>query len=276
MVKKNKNNQVGIFIVLVIIIGVIITSFYLSKSQRSVSTKAAVNNSKTRMVPLATNITPDYSNKRALDLRDGYVVFSGSFGAKVNISQNTITISDSNLQKITRVISIRGDRINEKPYIVEVTAVNKAILLPKVGNYFGLVFDYLDYGRFYRFIINPLTGEWLIDKFIPSSNSYVELGKGTIKLQQYGLNNIYGFANVRMKVERNNEKINTYINDLLVKEISDSTYKNGKVGVIMRSPLIYDSMDEVSKQVSSLSSASGKIPNPSIVEFSNLTFYSAK
>lgn len=93
------------------------------------------------------------------------------------------------------------------------------------GTRYGLLFDFLDNTHFYRFVVDPDNRKWQIHKF---DNGYVLLDEGVFPGQADG---------AKLSVERDQASIRVLVNDQLLSEITDTSYLNGRVGVIMVAPV---------------------------------------
>lgn len=93
---------------------------------------------------------------------------------------------------------------------------------------YGLLFDWLDFNRFYRFIIKPQTQEYWVQKFYGGWQT-VENGYGWSSLINTGT------ASNHLRVERIDDQIRIFINGVEVGTdlLSDTTYSNGRAGLII-------------------------------------------
>jgi hypothetical protein len=97
----------------------------------------------------------------------------------------------------------------------------------------GLMFDFLDNTRTYRFVITPgsvSSDNWMVQKLV--TGTWIDLAQGRVpnmlSREQYNL----------LQVNRQGASIKVYLNDALLWSGSDTTYQNGRVGLIIGTPAI--------------------------------------
>jgi hypothetical protein len=93
---------------------------------------------------------------------------------------------------------------------------------------YGLVFDYLDAARFYRFLVDPALRRWLVQKFV--NNSYQTLADGSLP------DHFAWQGYTRLEVERDLAAIRAYSNGLLLTELNDISYADGRIGLVVVAP----------------------------------------
>lgn len=95
----------------------------------------------------------------------------------------------------------------------------------------GLVFDFKSNFEFYRFMIRPATSEYTLERFALSTG-YTTLASGN----STAING--GHEDNVLRVERSGQEIRLFANDLPLTAgpIVDSTYQNGRVGLVILAP----------------------------------------
>jgi hypothetical protein len=87
---------------------------------------------------------------------------------------------------------------------------------------YGILFDWLDNLRFYRFLVKPATQQWWVFKF---QNGWVTLSTGTNAAIRTGTQ-----TNL-LRVDREGNSIKVYAENTLLWSGTDSTYANGRGGL---------------------------------------------
>jgi hypothetical protein len=129
------------------------------------------------------------------------------------------TIENFNIRSLSPVPAIQKD------YALEVKV--RVTSIPGSVGWVGLVFDLLDNVQFYRFIINPQTREYRLQKF--TSAGYVTIDSD----MSADVNT--GVASNLVRIERIGTQIYFYVNgvQLAASPVTDSSYLHGQVGIIM-------------------------------------------
>jgi len=113
------------------------------------------------------------------------------------------------------------------PYSVEVYARRPAEA--DADTRYGLLFDWTGTLQYYRFIVEPDTGIFQLQKYV---SGFVTLGSGSLPA---------GFLSdgATLKVERDGDVIRAYINGTQVAVANDTTYTHGQVGLMLiASPIL--------------------------------------
>ena len=94
-----------------------------------------------------------------------------------------------------------------------------------LGTKYGLLFNWIDANHFYRFIVEPKTGNWWIYKW-QSGWHILQDGTDSTNIKQSYITN-------RLKVERKGNEIWVYANNHYLDKVTDTTYTGGKTGLII-------------------------------------------
>jgi hypothetical protein len=96
----------------------------------------------------------------------------------------------------------------------------------------GLLFDFLDNTRTYRFVIIPGSSSgdnWLVQKLV--AGNWIDSARGRalniLPIEQYNL----------LQVKRQGASIKVYLNNVQLWSGSDTTYQNGQAGLIIGTPV---------------------------------------
>jgi hypothetical protein len=132
------------------------------------------------------------------------------------LRQNTST---HNIKSISPLGNI------QVPYSAEVYA--RRPTGADTGTRYGLLFDWADTLHYYRFIVEPGSGTFQLQKY---ASGFVTLDSGSLPSG-------FSSAGATLKIERDGGGIRAYINGTLVAEASDTTYAHGRVGLMVSTPL---------------------------------------